>query len=74
MLPPDEYYEELAKLCRQWSPKADPDLLEQMIHLLISFDMAAAFAILCSNYRSSWGRSTMLGPIVGQNVPALLIL
>ena len=31
VLPPDEYYEELAKLWKEWWPRADPLLLDHMM-------------------------------------------
>ena len=45
VLPPDEYYEELAGLWKKWWPKCDPALLIHMMSVLIAFDTATAFAM-----------------------------
>ena len=45
VMPPDEYYEELAKKWALWWPKADPALLEHLMSVLIAFDTATCFAM-----------------------------
>ena len=44
-LPPDEYYEALApEVKRKW-PKADPQLEDHVVALVIALDTATAFAL-----------------------------
>ena len=45
VLPPDEYYEELAGIWVSWWPNANPKLLEHMMSVCIAFDTATAFAM-----------------------------
>ena len=44
-LPPDEYYEKLARVWQEWWPDANPKLLEHMMSVCIAFDTATAFAM-----------------------------
>ena len=68
VLPPDEYYGELAKLWEQWWPDADPALLEHMLSVCIAFDTATAFAMSfgISKFALAQVEAKLVGEIVGR--------
>ena len=68
-LPPDEYYEELAKRWKRWWPKANPALLEHMMSVLIAFDTATVFAMSfgISKFALAQIEATLVGEIVGRH-------
>merc|ERR1712138_147008 len=69
VVPPDEYYDELAKLWEQWWPEADPDLLEHMMSVLIAFDTATAFAMSfgIAKFSLAQHEDKLVGEIVGRS-------
>ena len=54
VLPPDQYYEALSELWKEWWPKANPDLLEHMMSVLITFELCFfLFRVDCFRPRRS---------------------
>ena len=69
VLPPDEYYEELAEKWKVWWPKANPLLLEHMMSVLIAFDTATAFAMSfgIAKFSLAQEEAKLVGEIVGKH-------
>ena len=68
VLPPDEYYEELAKIWDSWWPESDPQLREHMMAVLIAFDTATAFAMSfgIAKFALAQVQAKLVGEIVGR--------
>ena len=68
-VPPDEYYEKLAELWKEWWPKADPEVLTHMMSVLIAFDTATTFAMSfgIAKFSLCQVEAKLVGEIVGRH-------
>jgi len=68
-IPPDEYYEKLSVLWKEWWPKCNPALLIHMMSVLIAFDTATAFAMSLgiAKFDLAQEEAKLVGEIVGKN-------
>ena len=69
VMPPDEYYDELAKKWAVWWPKADPALLEHLMSVLIAFDTATCFSMSfgIAKFALAQCQAKLVGEIVGRH-------
>ena len=68
-VPPDEYYEKLAALWKEWWPKADPEVMDHMMSVLIAFDTATTFAMSfgIAKFSLCQVEAKLVGEIVGRH-------
>ena len=69
VLPPDQYYERLARKWETWWPKANKKLLEHMMSVLIAFDTATVFAMSfgIAKFALAQVEAKLVGEIVGRH-------
>ena len=68
-LPPEEYYDELARILRAKFPRADPKLVEHAVPLAAAFDRATAFALSfgIAKFQLAHIKAKLVGEIVARD-------